>query len=105
MAYFIKKDGAGRVIVHIQADIESIDGYELTDQGPDVLWKKWNGNAWVDGKNRKEKAFAELAKIDADSGMSRSMRETLIAIGAEKVPQSVKDFEAAAAVERAALAA
>lgn len=105
MAYFIKKDGAGRVVVHIQADVADIEGYEITEQDAGVLWKKWNGAAWVDGKNRKERAYAELARIDADSGMSRAMRETLIAIGAEKTPKSVKDFEAAAEIERAALAA
>jgi hypothetical protein len=102
MPNFIFKDGGGKVVAHVVGSVAP-GGYEETTESADVLGQKWNGSKWVDGRNKKEKALDELALIDQKSGMSRTMRETLIAVGAEKAPAVVKDFEAAAAVLRADL--
>lgn len=99
---WIKKTENGKVIAHIVGG-EMPEGYEQTEERADILGKKWNGSAWVDGRTRKEKAFDDLARIDAESGMTRTMRETLIAVGAEKAPAVLKNYEAAAAVLRADL--
>lgn len=47
-----------------------------------------------------DQAMAELAALDAKTGMSRMMRETLIAIAGNAAPKSLKDVEASASALR-----
>lgn len=74
--------------------------------GDQRLRQKWDGAAWQPAApTQVEVAVAELAKIDADTGMSRTMREVFIAM-ADKVGADaayLKSKEAAAAVARGKL--
>lgn len=75
-------------------------------KGAAKLRQKWDGAAWVDvAQTVEEAAAAELLKIDADTGMSRTQREAFIAI-ADKVGADVaylKAKEAAAVIARGKL--
>lgn len=73
--------------------------------GPQFLGKKWDGAAWVDAPAEvptdAQKAASDLAAVDAATGMSRTMRETLIAIagkvGADVAFLAAQEAKAAAA--------
>lgn len=70
------------------------------------IGQRWTGQAWeVVAPKVEELAAAELAKIDADTGMPRTLREVVIAM-ADKLGADaafLKAKEAAAAVARAKL--
>lgn len=55
--------------------------------------------------SEKDAARARLAAIDAESGMSRLLRETLRSLAGANAPALLVQFEAEAAAERAKLAA
>lgn len=76
---------------------------------PIYLGRKWTGAAWTDAPpdvpTEKQLAASELQAIDRDTGMTRTLREALIAI-AGKVGADVAFLatkEAAAAAARAKL--
>lgn len=53
--------------------------------------------------DEKALAAAKLAEIDRKSGMSRLLRETLLAVAGANAPQVLRDYEAEAATHRARL--
>ena len=75
-------------------------------EGAAKLGQRWTGAAWEDvAPNAKDLARAKLAQVDAETGMSRLLRETLIALADKNgtVVTFLKAKEAEAAAERAKL--
>lgn len=84
-----------------------VEAPDLIAIGPDDdVWnKRWDGAAWVDRvPTEAEAAEAALVEIDRKSGMSRLMRETLIAIAGASAPAMLVQHEQNAAAQRAKLA-
>ncbi len=98
-------DEHGRVVAYLEThgEINAPHMIETTATGP-KFGQRWNGSSFEDiVKTDKEKAAEELAEIDRKSGMNRLLRETLIAIGADKTPAVLATYEAQAAAARARL--
>ena len=65
---------AGEVLANNMVEIEAFD--------VSMIGKQWDGAAWqAVAPTAKELAAAELQAIDAATGMTRTLREVLIAIG------------------------
>lgn len=65
---------AGEVLA---ADLIEIEAFDVA-----LIGKRWDGAAWLAVvPTEKELAAAELQAIDAATGMTRTLREVLIAIG------------------------
>lgn len=77
----------------------------LVEDGPDVIGMRWTGSGFEPVvPTEKEAALARLAELDAQSGMSRLMRETLRALAGSSAPAQLVAIETEAASERAKLA-
>ena len=98
-------DEQGRVVAHLEThgEINAPHMIETPSTGP-KFGQRWNGSEFeAIVKTDKEKAAEELAEIDRKSGMNRLLRETLIAIGADKTPAMLATYETQAAAARARL--
>lgn len=105
MKKYAQIDAAGVCFSVVESRVD-LSGDDIVDVGfnKKVIGKKWDGSAWKNvDKSAKEKAKEALEKIDKDTGMSRLLRETLIAIGGQSVPKALKDKEDEAAIERGKL--
>lgn len=70
--------------------------------GDDRIGQRWDGQAWnAPVPTNAEQADAELRQIDEQTGMARTLRETLIAV-AKKVGADVAFLEAQEAKAAAA---
>lgn len=93
MKRFAQIDGAGLCVALLDTSGE-VAGADMVPiaNGEERIGQKWTGAAWV-AEAEDRAALRELGKIDAETGMSRTMRETLIAIG-KKVAADVAFLEA-----------
>lgn len=97
-------DGTGLVIAALETS-GSVDSPNMIP-APDafsLVGKRWTGAAFIDNADAKPSAVAKLAEIDAKSGMSRLMRETLMTLAGAAAPATLKNYETQAAAERAKL--
>jgi hypothetical protein len=93
--YTIKQNG-----VTVSSGIANKEDFNAGE--PEGL--EW-GKAYSGKLTKKQEKKAALAALDAECGMPRLLRETLVAIGGATVPQTLKDIEANAATLRGELAA
>lgn len=103
--HYAQIDGNGVVVAYVETDRE-IDAPNVigVKDGAAVIGKKWDGAKFVAvAPDRRQVIATQLAEIDRKAGMPRLMRETLIAIGADKVPAILKTHETQAAALRAEL--
>ena len=103
--YYAQIDAGGKVIAALETEGTIAAAHMIeTAQAFEVIGKRWDGAAFVDvAPDAKTLAAAKLAEIDARSGMSRLMRETLIALAGANAPATLKTYETQAAAERAKL--
>jgi hypothetical protein len=102
MKKYAQIDGSNRVFSVVESGQEII-GADIVPvpEGVFPLGMVWDGAAFVPyQKTEKETALDELAEIDRKTGMTRMMRETLIAIAGEKVPAALTAEEAKAVTAR-----
>ncbi len=75
------------------AVIDSADMVQI-GEGENRLRERWTGEAWeIVPPSEKEAAIAGLLAIDAETGLSRTLREAIISIG-KKVAADVSLLEA-----------
>ncbi len=100
-------DTQGVVIGYTQTEGEINASHMIeVDDGDVVIGKQWDGEKFnVPAPDQRRVITDKLAEIDRKAGMSRLLRETLIAIGEDKVPAIIKTHENNAAALRAELVA
>ncbi|MDZ7593218.1 MAG: hypothetical protein U0932_01075 [Thiobacillus sp.] len=108
MKKFAQFDASGRVfaVVETTGELIGADVVEVA-AGVDPMGKRYNAATQAFDaiqKTEAETALEELRAIDAETGMTRLMRETLIAIAGAAVPAKLAEAEARAAVGRGKLA-
>lgn len=83
LRHFAEIDGQGVCFALLSTTGEVVSPTMIeVAEGENRLRQKWNGTDWeAVVPSEAETAAAALALIDAQTGMSRSMREALIAIG------------------------
>lgn len=95
-------DGAGVVfaILDTASEIDRQDMIEI-GHGENPLGMRRNGSVWETVEETEaERAARDLAEVDAATGMSRTMRETLVAIAGDKAPAYLLSQEAKAVAAR-----
>lgn len=104
MKHYAQIDAGGMCsgLLSTSGEVDAPHMIAIAGPGAARIGQRWTGAAWVDVVDESAKAEADLRQIDADTGMSRTMREAIIAI-ADKVGADaafLKGKEAAAAAAR-----
>jgi len=102
--YAIVKDG---VVVNMAIGLDAL-GPDWIESEAAHIGDAWDGEVFtaapVAVPTEAEAAIAALAEIDRRSGMSRLLRETLLALAGTNAPAMLKTYETQAAAQRAKLA-
>lgn len=96
----IGADGVAYAILDTDGEVAGERMIAIGD-GEFPLGLKHSGGAWESvPETDAMKAARELAEVDASTGMSRTMREVMVAIAGEKAPAYLLAQEAKAAAAR-----
>ena len=101
MKNYLQIEPDGRVIASLQtvADLSGVPG--MIEGNESEVGKRYKNGVFVAiEKTKKEKAADRLRKIDEETGMTRMMRETLLAIAGVNAPIALVEKEAEAELER-----
>ena len=104
MKTWLQIEPDGRVVASLETEGD-MTGVPGMIEGPEsAVGKRHVDGDFVDiPKTEKELAAEKLAEIDAKTGMSRLLRETLISMAGAAAPKTLTDAEAEAAINRGKL--
>lgn len=102
--YVTLKNGIAVADVYTDAKMKESSDLVRFDAVDDVMGMRWNGAEFEPvPESKRDAAMRKLERLDKESGMSRLMRETLLAIAGSSAPARLSEVEQDAQQARADL--